>query len=49
MTQKTDKIAIVGAGALGGHVGAHLTREGHANSRSGSRVAKLFSAVRINF
>ena len=29
MTQKTDKIAIVGAGALGGHVGAHLTREGH--------------------
>ena len=29
MTQKTDKIAIVGAGALGGHVGAYLTREGH--------------------
>ena len=29
MIQKSDKIAIVGAGALGGHVGAHLTREGH--------------------
>ena len=29
MMQKTDKIAIVGAGALGGHVGAYLTREGH--------------------
>ena len=29
MIQKSDKIAIVGAGALGGHVGAYLTREGH--------------------
>ncbi|MBT7250292.1 MAG: 2-dehydropantoate 2-reductase [Rhodospirillaceae bacterium] len=25
----TDKIAIVGAGALGGHVGAYLTKAGH--------------------
>lgn len=29
MPQNTDKIAIVGAGALGGHVGAYLTREGY--------------------
>ena len=29
MKDKTDKIAIVGAGALGGHVGAYLTREGY--------------------
>ena len=29
MSDNLDKIAIVGAGALGGHVGAYLTREGY--------------------
>ena len=29
MKHTKDKIAIVGAGALGGHVGAYLTREGY--------------------
>ena len=29
MHDKMEKIAIVGAGALGGHVGAYLTREGY--------------------